>query len=129
VDVRPVLQPLMDLQPGSAVLAVDEDLGLVRAHGLLSRKFRALGIGRLEKGGRVGSRLILSSGFTIRRACYARASLGRSRERRRRDRKGANEVIAGAYFIHRSQCQGHITPKEQCLAQLAPAPFTQLPSS
>ena len=44
LDVGPVLQPLVDFQPGGAVLAVDEDLGLVAAgHGLLSRKFRALG--------------------------------------------------------------------------------------
>src|SRR5262249_23523047 len=56
------------------------------------------GTGRLEKGGSVGSRPVLSSGFTIRRACYARASEHRSEERRRRDRKGANEVIAGRIF-------------------------------
>src|SRR6185436_19752796 len=44
LDVRPVLQPLVDLQPGGAVLAVDENFGLVAAgHGLLSRKIRALG--------------------------------------------------------------------------------------
>ncbi len=36
LDVGPVLQPLVDLQPGGAVLAVDENLGLVRGHGLLS---------------------------------------------------------------------------------------------
>ena len=41
LDVRPVLQPVVDLQAGGAVLAVDEDLGLVAGHGLLSRKFRA----------------------------------------------------------------------------------------
>jgi hypothetical protein len=32
----------VDLQAGRAVLAVDEDFGLVRGHGLLSRKLRAL---------------------------------------------------------------------------------------
>ncbi len=43
-DVRPILQPFVDLEPGRAVLAVDENLGLVRAHaGLLSLGFRAFG--------------------------------------------------------------------------------------
>jgi hypothetical protein len=36
LDVRPILQPVEDLQASGAVLAVDEDLGLVRGHGLLS---------------------------------------------------------------------------------------------
>ena len=38
LDVRAVLQPVVDLQAGGAVLAVDENLGLVAGHGLLSRK-------------------------------------------------------------------------------------------
>ena len=42
----------------------------------------------------MGSRLILSSGFTIRRACYARASWRRLGKRRRRDRRRANVFIA-----------------------------------
>jgi hypothetical protein len=33
----------VDLQAGRAVLAVDEDFGLVAGHGLLSRKLGALG--------------------------------------------------------------------------------------
>ena len=41
LDVRPVLQPVEDLQASGAVLAVDENLGLVAGHCLLSRKFRA----------------------------------------------------------------------------------------
>src|SRR5262249_16883322 len=43
LDVRPVLQPVVDLQASGAVLAVDEDLGLVGGHGLLTREFRASG--------------------------------------------------------------------------------------
>src|SRR5439155_16556571 len=41
---------VVDLQAGGAVLAVDEDRGLVAGHGLLTRKLRAFGErGRLEK--------------------------------------------------------------------------------
>src|SRR5229473_3976123 len=54
----------------------------------------------------MGSRLILSSGFTIRRGCYARASSHRSEERRRRDRRGANGIMGSAYFIGGPRCQG-----------------------
>jgi|RifCSPhighO2_12_1023870.scaffolds.fasta_scaffold94586_2 hypothetical protein len=42
----------------------------------------------------MGSRLILSSGFTIRRVCYARAISHRFSKRRRRDRRRANVIIA-----------------------------------
>jgi len=49
----------------------------------------------------MGSRLILSSGFTIRRACYARASSRRSEKRRRRDRKGADGWIIVGRIFHR----------------------------
>ena len=41
----------------------------------------------------MGSRLILSSGFTIRRVCYARAISHRFSKRRRRDRRRANVII------------------------------------
>jgi len=44
----------------------------------------------------MGSRLILSSGFTIRRGCYARASSHRSEERRRRDWRRANGFMVEA---------------------------------
>jgi hypothetical protein len=42
LDVGAVLQPVVDLQAGGAVLAVDEDLGLVAGHGLLTRKLGPL---------------------------------------------------------------------------------------
>jgi hypothetical protein len=54
----------------------------------------------------MGSRLILSSGFTIRRVCYARAISHRFSKRRRRDREGANSIMVGAYFIGGPRCQG-----------------------
>ena len=66
----------------------------------------------------MGSRSILSSGFTIRRACYARASWRRFCKRRRRDRLGANVFMAAGYFIRRAGCQG----------ALAPYVFVQAPS-
>jgi hypothetical protein len=47
-----------------------------------------------KKEGGDGSRSILSSGFIERRVCYARTSSRRLSKRRRRDRSGANSVIA-----------------------------------
>lgn len=44
----------------------------------------------------MGSRLILSSGFTIRRVCYARASWRRSEQRRRRNRRRADIIMMEA---------------------------------
>jgi len=52
-----------DLQPGRAVLASMKILVLLLIHGLLSRHSGPLGTGPTEKK-EMGSRLILSSGFT-----------------------------------------------------------------
>ncbi len=57
---------------------------------------------------RMGSRSILSSGFTMRRVCYARASSRRLCKRRRRDRSGANVFMAAGYFTRRAGCQGWV---------------------
>src|SRR5262245_19706099 len=97
----------MNLQAGGAVLAVDEDFGLVAAHGLLTHEswgLRRLGRPEKKEEGDL-SRSILSSGLAMRRVCYARASWRRFCKRRRRDRKGANVFIAGGYFIRRAGCQ------------------------
>ena len=96
LDVRPVLEPVEDLQPGGAVLAVDENLGLVAGHGLLSRCWALKGWPTGE--GRNGKPLRLSSGFTIRGVCYARAFSCRFCERRRRDRRRASEIMVGPIF-------------------------------
>ena len=93
-DVRPVLEPVEDLQPGGAVLAVDENFGLVRGHWSSFSGTQGLGKRADWRRRKVGSRLIFSSGFTIRRDCYARAISHRFSKQRRRDRREAQEIIA-----------------------------------
>ena len=107
LDVRAVLQPVMDLQAGGAVLAVDENLGLVAASWSSLSQVQGLKEAGLEKKeGDDGSRSILSSGFT-NGAFVTRARLHAAcRSGGVATGGGRTVFIAAGYFIRQARCQG-----------------------
>jgi hypothetical protein len=87
------------------MLAVDENLGLVAGHGLLTRKVRPQGGRPEKKEGIVGSRSISPAASRTTRflgACVFTPLLQAAASRPERGER----LHRGGYFIRRAGCQG-----------------------